>query len=57
MYQRPDDVGRGRPHDIGSEVPWRYIKGHMGTSIGRLLGTSSGRPRDVILPSGKRLTV
>ena len=25
----------------------------MGTSIGRLLGTSSGRPRDVILRSGK----
>ena len=24
----------------------------MGTSIGRLLETSSGRPRDVILPSG-----
>ena len=25
----------------------------MGTSIGRLLGTFSGRPRDVILPSGQ----
>ena len=25
----------------------------MGTSIGRLLGTSSGRPQDVILRSGK----
>ena len=24
----------------------------MGTSIGRFLGTFSGRPRDVILPSG-----
>ena len=34
------------------EVPWRYIEDHMVTSIGRLLGTSSGRPRDVILSSG-----
>ena len=25
------------------DVPWRYIEDHMGTSIGRLLGTSSGR--------------
>ena len=33
------------------EVSWRYIEDHMGTSIKRLLGTFSGRPRDVILPS------
>ena len=32
------------------DVPWRYIEGHIGTSIGSLLGTSSGHPRDVILP-------
>ena len=35
------------------DVPWRYIEDHMETSIGRLSGTSSGRPRNVILPSGK----
>ena len=35
------------------DVPWHYIEDHMGTSIGRLLGTSSGRPQDVILTSGK----
>ena len=29
------------------EVLWRYIEDHIGTSIGCLLGTSSGRPRDV----------
>ena len=34
------------------DIPWRYIEDHMGTSIGRLLMTPSGRPRDVILPSG-----
>ena len=33
------------------DVPWRYIEGHIRTSIERLLETSSGRPRDVILPS------
>ena len=27
----------------------------MGTSIGRFLGTSSGHPRNVILPSGYSL--
>ena len=32
------------------DVPWRYIEGHIGTSIESLLGTSSGHPRDVILP-------
>ena len=35
------------------DIPWRYIQGHMGTFIGRLLGTSSGHLRDVILPGGK----
>ena len=34
------------------DVPWRYIEDDMGKSIGRILGTSSGRPRDVILQSG-----
>ena len=30
------------------DVPWHYIEDHMGTSIGRLLGTSSGGPREAI---------
>ena len=34
------------------DVPWRYIEDLLGTSIGHLLRSSSGRPRDVILPSG-----
>ena len=32
-------------------IPRCYIEDHMGTSIGRLLGTYS-RPQDIILPSG-----
>ena len=32
-------------------VPWQYMEDYMWTSIGRLLGKSSGRPRDVILRS------
>ena len=32
--------------------PRRYIEDHLGTSIGSLLGASSGRFRDVILQSG-----
>ena len=35
------------------DVPWHYIEVHMETSIGRLLGTSSGHPQDVILLSGE----
>ena len=35
------------------DVPWRYIENHMGTYIGHFLGMSSGRPRDVILPTFK----
>ena len=34
------------------EVSCHYIEDHMGTSIRYLLGTFSGCPRDVILPSG-----
>ena len=34
-------------------LPWNKIKDHIGKSIGRLLRTFSGCPRDVILPSGK----
>ena len=34
------------------DVPWRYIEDHMGMCIGCLLGTLSGRPRDLILPGG-----
>ena len=47
--------GRESPQDIAWGVPWRYIEDHMGTSIGRILGASSGRPRDVILPSGMHM--
>ena len=47
--------GRESPQDIAWDVPWRYIEDHMGTSIGRILGASSGRPRDVILPSGMHM--
>ena len=55
MFQRPEDVGRGRPQDVGraGDVHWRYMENHTGC----LLGTSSGRPRDVILPSGYVLRV
>ena len=61
---RPQDVGRTRPLDLNirpcgdvlitsardvlktlvGDASWRYIQDHM--------GISSGRPRDVILPSG-----
>ena len=37
---------------LAGDVLCRYIEDHMGTSIGRFSGTFSGRPRDVILPSG-----
>ena len=47
--------GRESPQDIAWDVPWRYIEDHMGTSIGRILGASSGRPRDVIFPSGMHM--
>ena len=39
------------------DVPWRYIEDHMRTSIELLLGTSPGRPRDVILLSGSGITI
>ena len=55
IFQRPKDVGRRRPQDVGRGLPWRYIEDHMGTSIGRLLWTSSERPQRVILPSGMDL--
>ena len=48
IFQRPKDVGRGSRQHVGRDVPWSYIEDHMGT----LLGTSSGRFRDVIIPSG-----
>ena len=35
------------------DVLWHYIEENMGTSIERILGTSSGRSRNVILLSGK----
>ena len=37
---------------LGGDVFWRYIEGHMEMSIGHLLGKSSGRPPDKILPRG-----
>ena len=52
IFHRPTDVGRGSPQNVEVDVPWRYIEDHMGTSMGRLLGTSSGRHWDLILPSG-----
>ena len=51
-FQRPKDVGRGRLQDVGRELPWGYIEDHIGTSIRCLLGTSSERPWEVILPNG-----
>ena len=34
------------------DVPWGYIEDHTGTCTELLLGTSSGSPWGVILPSG-----
>ena len=52
IFQRPKDVGRGRPQDVGRGGPLVLHRGPYGTSIGRLLGTSSGCLRGVILASG-----
>ena len=38
-------------------VPWRYIEDNKGTSIRSFLTKTSGRPRDVILPSGFEVRV
>ena len=35
------------------DVPWHYIEDHMKMLTGRLLGTSSGHPDDMILPEWK----
>ena len=47
------DVQRTSVDDVlrtsARNVPWRYIEDYMGTSIGRLLGTST---EGVILPTG-----
>ena len=51
-FQRAKDVGRGRLQDVDRELPWGYIEDHIGTSIRCLLGTSSERPGEVILPNG-----
>ena len=40
---------------VVGDTPWHYIENHMGTFIGRVLGTSSGHPRDVSLLIGKEL--
>ena len=54
------DVLRTSAGDVlrtsAGDAPWRYIEDNMGTSTGRLSGTSSGRPWDVILPIGKIYT-
>ena len=58
VWEHPEDNTLGRPQDIRGPpqgIPWRYIDDHMGTSIGRLLRTSSGCPQEVILPSGTGL--
>ena len=55
IFQCSKDFGRESPQDIAADVPWRYKEDHMGTSIGRILGTSSGRPQDLILPSGMHM--
>ena len=55
IFQSPKGVRRGHPQDIGRDVPCSDIEDHMETSIGRLLGKSTGRPRDVILPSALSL--
>ena len=55
IFQCSNDVGKERPQVVAGDVLWRYIENHMGTSIGRLFGTFSGRPRDVILTSGMHM--
>ena len=55
IFQRSKDVGRESSQECAEGVPWCHIEDHMGMSIGRLLGTSSGRPRDVILPSAMHM--
>ena len=61
VQRRPKNVTLGRVLTTSyfnvlrtyvGDVPWHYIEDHTGTSIGRLLETSSGRPRDLVLPSG-----
>ena len=48
-FQRLKDVGRRCPTEVSGDVPWCYIEDHIRTSIGRVLVTSSERPRDIIL--------
>ena len=62
IYRRPQNFTLGRPTWLGDilrtlawDVPKCYIEDHMGTFLRHLFGTSWGRPRDVILPSGKLL--
>ena len=60
---RPQDVIFGRPQDVGRERPQEVDMGHLlalhigpyGDVHRTSFGTSSGRPRDVILPSGQNL--
>ena len=47
IFQRANDVGRGRPQDVARGRPSALNRGPNGTSV--------GRPWDVILPSGKEL--
>ena len=55
IFQRPKDGGRGRSQDVSRKRPLALHRARYGTFIERLLGTSSGRPRDIILPSGQDL--
>ena len=45
MFQRPEDVGRGRPQDVGKagDVHWSYMENHTGMSFGDVFRTSSRR--------------
>ena len=55
IFQRSKDVSRESSQECAEDVPCRYKEDHMGMSIGCLLGMSSGRPRDVILPSAMHM--
>ena len=45
MFQRPEDVGRGRPQDVGraGDVHWRYVENHTGMSFGDVFRKCSRR--------------
>ena len=49
LWGNPQDIIFQRPKDVGRRPPMALHRGPYG---GHLLGTSSGRPQNVILPSG-----